>query len=307
MSKSFAPLTGLIAAPFTAFNNDGSVKLSAIEKHVASLLENGVTGAFVCGTTGEGVLLTVTERMQIAERWQQVSKGQLNLIVHVGHTSVADARALAEHAQKIGAQGVASLSPFFFKPGNVEDLAAFCAEIATAAPELPFYYYQIPSMTGVNIAAASFLRAAAPLIPNLAGVKYTFENLMDFAECVRMEGGRYSIVFGRDEILVAGLSMGARGAIGTTYNFIAPIFHEIIAAFEKGDLATAREKQAEANAIIQIFIRYGGLPAGKAMMKMIGLDCGPVRLPLRTLGDVQEAQLRKELEAAGFFQLCSRR
>jgi N-acetylneuraminate lyase len=306
MSKSFAPLTGLIAAPFTAFNTDGSVNLSPIEKHVASLLANGVTGAFVCGTTGEGVSLTVPERMKVAERWQQVSNGQLNIIVHVGHTSLSDARALAEHAQKIGAQGVASLSPFFFKPGNVEDLAAFCAETAAAAPNLPFYYYQIPSMTGVSIAAADFLRTAAPLIPNLAGVKYTFENLMDFAECVRMEGGRYSIVFGRDEILVAGLSMGARGAIGSTYNFIAPIFHEIIAAFEKGDLATAREKQAAANAIIQIFIRYGGLPAGKVMMKMIGLDCGPVRLPLRTLSDARQEQLRKELEAANFFQLCSR-
>jgi len=306
MSKSFAPLTGLIAAPFTAFHNDGSVNLSAIEQHVASLLANRVTGAFVCGTTGEGVSLTVAERMQVAERWQQVSNGQLNIIVHVGHASLADARALAEHAQKIGAQGVASLAPFFFKPGNVDDLVAFCAETAAAAPELPFYYYQIPSMTGVSIPAADFLRTAAPLIPNLAGVKYTFENLMDFAECVRLEDGRYSIVFGRDEILVAGLSMGARGAIGSTYNFIAPIFHEIIAAFDKGDLATAREKQAAANAIIQIFIRYGGLPAGKAMMKMIGLDCGPVRLPLRTLSAAREEQLRKDLEAAGFFDLCSR-
>jgi len=304
--QSIIPLTGLISAPFTAFHADGSVNLDAIESQVASLVANKVSGAFVCGTTGEGISLTTAERMQVAERWQQVSGGKLQVIVHVGHTSTGEARALAGHAQKIGAQGIASLAPFFFKPGNVEDLVAFCADVAAAAPALPFYYYQIPSMTGVHIPAADFLRTAGPRIPNLAGVKFTFENLMDFAECMRLEGGRYNIVFGRDEILVAGLSLGARGAIGTTYNFIAPIFHELIAAFEQGDLAKAREKQAAANVIIQIFIGYGGLPAGKAMMKMIGLDCGPCRLPLRSLNEKQETQLRQELEAANFFQICSR-
>lgn len=306
MSNSIPTLTGLIAAPFTAFHADGSLNLQTIEKQAASLVANRVAGAFVCGTTGEGVSMTVEERMKLAERWQQVADGKLQIIVHVGHTSLGDARALAAHAQKIGAQGVSTLAPYFFKPANATDLADFCAEVASAAPALPFYYYQIPSMTGVSIPAADFLRAAAPRIPNLAGVKFTFENLMDFAECVRLEGGRYNIVFGRDEILVAGLSLGARGAIGSTYNFIAPIFHEIIAAFEKGDLATAQEKQAAANAIIQIFVRYGGLTAGKAMMKMIGLDCGPVRLPLRSLEEKREGQLRAELEVAGFFQMCSR-
>jgi N-acetylneuraminate lyase len=282
------------------------LNLPLVEKQAASLVANGVTGAFVCGTTGEGVSMTTAERLQVAERWRQVAGGQLPIIVHVGHTSLGEARTLAAHAEKIGAQGVAALAPFFFKPGNAEDLAGFCAEIASAAPGLPFYYYQIPSMTGVNIPATDFLRAAAPRIPNLAGVKFTFENLMDFAECLRLEGGRYNIVFGRDEMLVAGLSLGARGAIGSTYNFMAPIFHEIIAAFEKGDLAKAREKQAAANAVIQIFIRYGGLSAGKAMMKMIGVDCGPLRLPLRTLSESRENQLRQELDAAGFFQMCSR-
>jgi N-acetylneuraminate lyase len=161
-------------------------------------------------------------------------------------------------------------------------------------------------MTGVSLPAADFLHSAAPMIPNLAGVKFTFENLMDFAECVRLDSGRYDIVFGRDEILVAGLSLGARGAIGSTYNFLAPIFHEIIAAFDQGDLAAAQAKQAIANAVIQIFVRYGGLTAGKAIMKMIGLDCGPTRLPLRSLDDREQAQLRADLEAVGFFNMCSR-
>lgn len=306
MRQNISRLTGLVAAPYTPLNDDGSLNLSMIDRLADSLVANGVTGAFVCGTTGEGLSLTNAERMAVAEQWQQVAGQELRVIVHVGHTSAGDARDLAAHAEKIGAWGVGCLAPFFFKPGNADDLAAFCAEVAAGAPSLPFYYYQIPSMTGVNVSAADFLRAAAPRIPNLAGVKFTFENLMDFSECVRLEGGRYDIVFGRDEILVAGMAIGAQGAIGSTYNFMAPIFREIIAAFEKGDLATAQARQAAANAIIQVFIRYGGLPAGKAMMKMIGLDCGPVRVPLHTLNEKQVAQLRADLESVGFFDLCSR-
>ena len=127
MSNSIPPLTGLISAPFTAFHTDGSLDLQAVEKQVASLVANGVAGAFVCGTTGEGISMTIEERMKVAERWQEVAAGKLQIVVHVGHTSLGDARTLAAHAQKIGAQGVSTLAPYFFKPGNAEDLAVFCA------------------------------------------------------------------------------------------------------------------------------------------------------------------------------------
>jgi N-acetylneuraminate lyase len=151
-----------------------------------------------------------------------------------------------------------------------------------------------------------FLEAAADRIPNLAGAKFTYENLMDFIQCVRLAGGRYDVLFGRDEILLAGLAMGARGAVGSTYNFAAPVYHRLIAAFQQGDLATAQAEQARAVAMIDVFVRFGGLSAGKAIMKLIGLDCGSPRLPLRTLTDTQESQLRQSLEQVGFFQFCSR-
>jgi N-acetylneuraminate lyase len=299
-------LAGLIAAPFTAFRADGSLHLDAIEAQAASLVANGVAGAFVCGTTGEGASLSTAERKQVAERWQSAASGKLRVLVHVGHTSVAECRELAGHAQTIGADGIGCLAPFFFKPAAVEDLVAFCDEVAAAAPELPFFYYHIPSMTGVSHSAAAFLRQASTRIPNLAGVKFTFENLMDYSDCLRLDDGRFDALFGRDEMLLAGLSLGARGAIGSTYNFAAPVFHRIIAAFEKGDLATAQREQARANAMIAVMLRFGGLAAGKAMMRMIGLDCGPTRLPLRTLPDAEEGALRAGLEAVGFFDFCSR-
>lgn len=300
-------LKGLVAAPFTPFRKDGRVDLPVIERLAESLALNRVAGAFVCGTTGEGVSMTTAERMKVAERWQACAGGRLNVIVHVGHTSLGDARALAAHAQKIGAAAVGCVAPFCFRPATAADLAAFCAEVAAAAPELPFYYYHIPCVTGVSIPALDFLKAAAELIPNLAGVKFTHENLMDFAACVRWEGGRFDMVYGRDEMLLAGLSVGAQGAIGSTYNYAAPVYQRLLAAFRRGDLAAAQAEQARANAMIAVLVRYGGMPpAGKAFMRAVGLDCGGVRLPLRALTAAQEETLRAEAGAAGFFDFASK-
>jgi len=297
-------LTGLIAAPFTALRPDGSLNLDLIDRQVENLLQNNVTGAFVCGTTGEGVSLSTEERMQVAERWAQASRGRLTLIIHAGHNSLPDARALAAHAQRIGAQAVAITAPTFFKPAAVEDLLAFSAAVAAAAPTLPFYYYQIPSFTGVALPVYDFLVAGVGRIPNLAGAKFTYENLMDYGRCLR--DGRFDMLFGRDEMLLAALALGCRGAVGTTYNLAAPLYHRIWKAFEAGDLASAQADQARAVEFIATFTRHGGLPAAKAMMKMIGLDCGPVRLPQRNLTARQCDQLKAELEQIGFFEYCSK-
>ena len=300
-------LKGLIAAPFTPFRKDGGLNLPMVEKLAASLVANKVSGAFVCGTTGEGVSMTTAERMKVAARWQACAGTKLRVIVHVGHTSLGDSRALAAHAQKIGAAAVGCMAPFCFKPSKADDLVAFCAEVAAAAPDLPFYYYHIPCVTGVTIPAFDFLRAAADRIPNLAGIKFTHENLMDFAACVRWEGGRFDALFGRDEMMLSGLAVGAVGAIGSTFNYAAPVYHRIIAAFNRGDLEAAREEQARANAMIAVLIRYGGMPpAGKGFMKAVGLDCGTVRLPLRPLTAAQAEELRAEAESVGFFDFASR-
>lgn len=302
---SFAPLNGLVAAPFTAFHKDGSLNLDLIEAQAQSLIANGVSGAFVCGTTGEGASMTVEERMAVAARWCEVAGSQLRVIVHVGHTALGDCQALAAHAAGIGAAGVGSIAPFFFKPSKVDDLVLFCSRVAATVPEMPFYYYQIPSMTGVGLCAADFLKRAGGTIPNLAGVKFTHENLMDFLECVQFDGGRFDVVFGRDEILLGAMSLGARGAIGSTYNFAAPVYDGLMKAFYAGSLELARAEQSRANKMIDVFSRYGGLPAGKSIMRLIGLDCGPVRLPLRSLSEEREAELRADLERVGFFDFCS--
>ena len=294
------PLQGLIAAPFTAFHNDGSLNLAIIEKQAEALVANRVTGAFICGTTGEGLSLSVNERLQVAERWSAVAKN-LQLIVHVGANSIEDCRALAQHAQKIGANAISAFAPSFFKPGSVDDLVNFVAAVAEAAPGTPFYYYHIPSMTGVNLDMVHFLAAASGRIPNLVGIKFTHENLMEFLACARLEGGRFDMVYGRDEALLAGLATGARAAIGSTYNLAAPIYNRMIASFKKGDLASAQDEQYRGVQLIRLLVSYGFLAAAKAATSMLGVDLGPMRTPLRTLTTEQNKKLHTDLEKLGFF------
>lgn len=291
---------GLIAAPFTPFLVDGSIAGERIAPLADRLVTDGVLGAFVCGTTGEGPSLTTAERMLVAERWVAASRGRLRIFVHVGHTSAADARALAAHAERIGADAIGCLAPYFFKPRTIEDLVDFCGHVAAAAPALPFFYYHIPSMTGASFAMRDFLPVAARRIPTLAGIKYTFEDLEDFAACVAFDGGRFSMLFGRDEILLDGLDAGATGAIGSTYNFMAGIYLQIIAGRSRGDRAAAEAAQARARAIIDVMLGHGGLPAGKRMMAISGIECGPVRPPLVDLDAEAAETLRKELAVVGF-------
>jgi N-acetylneuraminate lyase len=303
----FEKTRGLIAAPPTPMRADGEVDLDRIEALAGFLARNGVLGAFVCGTTGEGLSLTVQERMDVVRRWVDVAGGSLRVIVHVGHTALRDAQALASHAAEVGAWGVGTTPSLFYPAGGVDGVADFLARIAPAAPDLPLYYYHIPLLTGVDLPVVELLSAAGGKVPNLAGVKYTSEDLMDYSLCRELDGGRFDCLFGRDEMLLSALAVGAEGAIGSTYNFAAPLYLRLIDAFGAGDLETAREIQGKSVAMIRAATRRGfGLAALKGMMQMVGMDVGPVRPPLQPLTAGRQDALRAELEQIGFFEFCSR-
>ncbi|MCX6898907.1 MAG: dihydrodipicolinate synthase family protein [Verrucomicrobia bacterium] len=300
--KTTTPLHGLIAAPHSPFAADGLLNLAIVEKQAAHLLANGVTAAFIGGTTGETHSLALDERRALTQRWIEVARGTpLKVIVHAGSNCLADARTLAAQAQQLKATAVAAMAPSYFKPRSVEALVDCMAEIASAAPAVPFYYYEIPSFTGVALPPSEFLENGARRIPNLAGLKFTSNNLMEYQLCLRAAGGTLDVAFGYDEMLLAALAMGARGAVGSTYNFAAPIYRRLIAAFERGDLDTARREQFRSVQMIQLLVNYGFMGAAKAVMKMLGVDVGPARLPNGSLTAEQAGKLRSDLEKLGFF------
>lgn len=296
------PLTGLVAATHTPFHTDGALNLAIIEQQAAHLLANGVKFAFIGGTTGESSSLTVEERRALAVRWVEVTRGSaLKVIVHVGANCLADARNLAAQAQQLGAAAVAAVAPSYFKPRTVASLVDCCAEIAAGCPELPFFYYDIPVMTGFTLPMPDFLTQARDRIPNLAGIKFTNSDLMMFQQCLRCDDGAFSVPWGCDEYLLAALALGATGAVGSSYNFAAPVYHRVIAAFDRGDLRAARDAQFQSVQLIALLASRGYMGAAKATMKMLGVDVGPARLPNASLNAEQQATLRADLEQLGFF------
>lgn len=295
-------LTGLIAAPFTPFREDGSIHLPQIEVLVEHLIAQQIKGIFICGSTGEGPSMTLEERMQVAETFVNLSDNRLFTFVHVGHNSLTEARKLAVHAQQIGADAISATVPTYFKINTVEALIQSLAEIAQGAPDLPLYYYNIPQLTGVSLDMVSFLEQAAQQLPTLAGIKYTAPWLHEYQACLNTARGKYDVLYGTDEMMLGAMAMGAEGFIGSTYNFGAAIYHKLRASYSQGDMQAAQKYQALSVDVVRIILKYGSLPAQKAIMQMIGIDCGPVRLPLLKLTASQKTAMYKELEKVGVFE-----
>jgi N-acetylneuraminate lyase len=301
MADAHGTGTALYSAPFTPFDANGDVLLERIAPLAEDLIATGVRGVFVCGSNGEGPNMTEAERMALAETWVEASAGRLRVLVHVGHPSIAAARALTAHAAAIGADAASSVAAFYFKPDSVETLVDCMAEIAGGAPNLPFYYYHIPALTSVSLDMVRFLELADGRIGNLAGIKYTAPTLWEYQACLGACGGRFDVLFGLDEMLLPALSVGARAAIGSTYNFAAPLYLEVARAFEAGDIVAARAGMARLVEMVRVLLRFPPIPAQKEIMRHIGHDLGGSRLPLRRLSDDQSSSLIAQLEAIGFF------
>lgn len=295
-------IEGLVAATFSTFKRDGSVDLEQIPPLVEKLIQDGVKGIFICGTNGEGPNLTIEERMLIAEQYAKAINKRILLLVHVGHSSIAEAQKLAAHAQTIDADAISSVSAFYFKPNSAAIMVDCMAAIASAAPGLPFYYYHIPTLTGVAIDLLEFLKLGEQKIPSLAGIKYTASTLHEYQACLNYKKGKFDILFGYDELLLPALSVGAKGAIGSTYTFAATLYLQILEHFRNGRISEAQEMQYNAIKMIQCLAKYSPIPTQKAIMKIMGLDLGPCRLPLNTLTDRQVAELKETLEQTGFFE-----
>ena len=294
----FEKIDGLIAAPYTPYLPNREINIDIIPDYAGKLKKNGLKGVFICGTTGEGMLLSNEERKSVAEKWVEHNSKEFKVIVHVGTTSSKQSKELAMHAQQIGAYAIGSMGPLFLKPGKVEELVAFCAELASGAPELPFYYYHIPSVSGIDLSMPDFIISASSQIPNFRGIKYTHNNFMELQQCLNMDDGKWDILHGFDELLLVGLALGVKGAVGSTYNYIAPLYNRIIADFENGRIDEAREKQAVSVKVVEVLLKYGGaVVAGKALMKHFGLDCGPCRLPLKNLDEKSYKDLTNEIDA----------
>ncbi|MFZ5916541.1 MAG: dihydrodipicolinate synthase family protein [Chloroflexota bacterium] len=296
-------LTGIMPALLTPFDREGNVNPAMIRDLIEFQLAHGVSGFYVTGSTGEGLLLSEAERKLVVETAVDQVRGRAPVVAHVGAIGTRSARALAVQAQEAGADAISSIPPIYYHVG-AEGIRQYYAQVAGAS-SLPFYVYNIPATTGVDV-SVDIMRDLVAALPTLRGIKYTSHNFFEMRKLIELEGGCLNVVSGPDEMMIAGQAMGADGAIGTTYNILPRLFVQAYQAINAGDLARARELQAQGNRVIAVFQKFPALSAVKEMMRLIGFDCGAARSPNLPLTEAQRGQVREILQEIDFFAFADR-
>jgi N-acetylneuraminate lyase len=289
-------LAGIVPAVVTPFDAEGNFNSRSFERLAARLYAAGVHGLYLCGSTGEGMLQTVAQRKQVAEAAMRCSPAGKSVIVHVGANTTGEAIELARHAARIGAHAISSLPPcvgvysFAEIKSYYEQLAAACS--------IPLLIYFFPEVAPAIRTADQVLELAA--IENVVGLKYTD---YDLYMMLRLKERGATIFYGRDEMLSAGLLLGADGGIGSFYNVIPGSFVRLWRLAQEGRWGEMRALQARINEFITITLRYPLFPALKAILGWAGIDCGPCLAPrTQSLSADAGARLRDELTGAGLLE-----
>lgn len=285
----------MFIAPVTPFDAAGDVVLQQIPDLAELLRSRGADGFYLCGGTGEGMLLPVRTRMKIVEAWRQAAGDAFPLFVHVGAVAVEDACELSRHAAELGSDAISSIAPPVYHARDVRQLVRAFAEIAETVPHTPFYFYHNSAAAGPKFSGHEFLKAGHEVIPSLAGIKFTHEDLMDLSQCLRFADGRYRVFYGKDEHLLGACAIGATDFIGGSFNVVGPLVKQTLREFAAGNMTGAQAAYHQLVDVIAVLRRFGGLSAVKATMTMLGVACGGVRSPLVSVPAIDQPRLFDEL------------
>ncbi|APW40025.1 N-acetylneuraminate lyase [Rhodoferax koreense] len=289
MSETQRPahaLGGVYSALITPFHADGRLNLDQLAPLAEFELAQGLHGFYVGGSTGEAFLQTADERVAVLKAFARAVQGRARLIAHVGAIATDEAIHLAHAAADAGYDAISAIPPFYYDFSAAEVLAHYQA-LADATP-LPLVVYNFPAKSARPLSTADLLTLLAH--PKIIGVKHTSQNLYQL-ERLKTAAPDAVIYNGFDEMFAGGMAMGADGGIGTTFNVMGRIFVEMYEALRRGDLPRAQRLQTRANAVIDVLIDIGVFPGTKAMLKLLGQDCGPCRRPFATLSASQMAKV----------------
>ncbi len=295
-------MSGLVAAVVTPMDTTGELNLEVVSKVVDHLEKKGITGIYIAGSTGEGMSLTDEERRAVAEAYVLAAKGRMKSFVQVGHNSLKASAELAGHAEAIGADAVSATPTGYFKVSGEEELVEGLLPIVEAAPKTPFYYYHIPFLSGVTLDPMKLTDRAMDRLPTFCGIKYSDGATLYNLPLLEKVGPGLEFLAGSDEAYLMSVAQGFRAAVGSTYNYAAPLYDNVRAALSAGDFKGAQMWQKRALEMIELMFGTCGRASLKVMMQMVGIDCGPVRRPIDPASPEQIAALRKGLEEMGWFE-----
>ena len=277
---------GIFPALLTPFHQNGEINFESLKLLVERLLSQGVSGFYVDGSTGEAFLLSMEERKAVIRAAAEYNQRRGTLIAQIGCIATKDAIALAQYAEACGYNAVSSVAPFYYK-FSYEEIKKYYYDIVNAV-NIPMVIYNIPAFSGVNLTVAQMGEFLSD--PRFIGVKHTSSDYFAMRQFKTAYPDK--IMFnGFDETFLAGLSMGAESAIGSTYNFMAQTFIRILALFQEGNIKEAAKLQEKADSIIALLCNYGVIAGCKAILTESGIPMGPMRAPFTDLTNAQKADL----------------
>jgi len=290
-------IAGIYPATVTPFGSDGFFSPDAMRKIIRHQLNAGVDGFYLCGGTGEGLLLTREEREAALECVIDEVDGSAGVIAHVGAFQTAETLALTRHASLAGADAIAALPPsYFYKPDHL-GLVQYYTAVAEAS-DLPLLIYNIPQRTGVAMTEELFEEMLA--LPNVIGMKDSTGDIEALETFLKI--GDNPVIFeGEDTAVLPALKAGAAGGVGATYNMMPQLFVKLHRALKAGDTDTAESTQARITEIIMALLEVDVISGVKQIVNWMGLECGEGRTPNRSLTDEEKSRLRNALNKVGFF------
>ena len=287
--------TGILPAIFTVYDENLNVKKDTVRKLVDYQLEGGSTGFYVGGNTGECTVLPAKTRMQMLEAVVDANAGRGGVIAHIGAGHLDETLQLLEHANSVGVDAIASLPPSLTAYYNMAETIEYYRLLAQKS-KAPVIAYITGVLNGDPVDFAEKVSA----IDNVMGIKLTIPNYYAFGRVVDASRGRLNILNGPDETMICGLSVGADGAIGTTYNFLPRLANSIYTNFKAGNMAAALESQQKLVRMINVALG-NGLAYWKAVMTTMGFDMGHTVAPCIMPDAAKVADLKEKLTAIGFY------
>ncbi len=287
---------GIFPAFYACYDSNGNVSADATKKYVEYLIEKGVSGLYVGGSSGECIYLGVEERKQTLEAVMEVAKGRIAIIAHVACNNTKDSRELASHAESLGVDAIAAIPPIYFILPE-KAIAKYWNDISDAAPNTDFVIYNIPQLAGVALTLSLFDEMLKN--PRVIGVKNSSMPIQDiqmFKRQAKLNNKEIVVFNGPDEQFVGGRLIGADGGIGGTYGVMPQLFVKLNQLLEAGDFENARELQNEIDEIIYTMCSAKGnmyAVAKASLKKLADLDLGGVRAPLLNLEDSDGAIVDK--------------
>ena len=246
--------------------------------------------------------LTDEERRGVAEAYVGAAKGRMKSFVQVGHNSLRASADLAGHAESIGADAVSATPTGYFKVSGEAELVEGLLPIVEAAPKTPFYYYHIPFLSGVNLDPIKLTDISMDRLPTFCGIKYSDGASLHNLPLLESVAPGLEFLSGSDEAYLMSVAQGYKAAVGSTYNYAAPIYNKVRKFLDVGDFKSAQVWQKRALDMIAAMFETCGRSSLKVMMQMVGIDCGPVRRPIDPASPDQIIALRKRLDTMGWFE-----